>query len=112
MSQDKLSERWEEYHSTAIVKGLKAALDDISTKQSLDEFEDAHIKLNKLMYVAMAERGLHEEIQHSWHRYGGDLGSQVPSTQSVGPTALDDLPETEKPSSPKVINDDREIGRK
>lgn len=109
MSQNKLSERWEEYHSTAIVKGLKAALDDISIERSLDEFEDGHIKLNKLMYVAMAECGLYEDIQHSWHRYGGDLGTQVPSTYSVKPTALDDLPQTTKPSSPEVVDDDQNI---
>jgi len=105
MAQNNLSERWEEYYSIAIRKGLKAALADASIERSLDEFDDGHIKLNKLMYVAMAERGLHEEMQHSWHRYGGDLGTLVPSTRTVGPTALDDLPGTEHPQEPSPSDD-------
>jgi hypothetical protein len=106
MARNNLSERWEEYYSTAIQKGLKAALADASIERSFDEFDDGHIKLNKLMYVAMAERGLHEEMQHSWHRYGGDLGTLVPSTQTVGPVALDDLPETEQPQQPRPSGND------
>lgn len=111
MARNNLSERWEEYYSTAIQKGLKAALADSSIEKSLDEFEDGHIKLNKLMYVAMAERGLHEEMQHSWHRYGGDLGTLVPSTRTVGPAALNDLPETEKPQQlqPSTDNSRKEV---
>ena len=97
MSQDDLDERWEDYYSTAIRKGLKAALAEASVERSLDTVEHGHIKLNKLMYVAMAERGLHEEMQHSWHRYGGDLGTLVPSTSTIKPTELSNLPETEKP---------------
>lgn len=100
MAREDLSERWEEYYSTAIQKGLKAALADLSIETSFDEIDNGHVKLNKLMYVAMAERGLHEEMQHSWHRYGGDLGTQVPSTNTVGPTSLDKLPETEQPDRP------------
>lgn len=106
MVRNNLSERWEEYYSTAIQKGLKAALADASIERSFDEFEDGHIKLNKLMYVAMAERGLQEEMQHSWHRYGGDLGTLVPSTRTVGPVALDDLPETEQPQQPRPSGED------
>ncbi|RDZ35718.1 hypothetical protein C5B89_18590 [Haloferax sp. Atlit-47N] len=105
MARNNLSERWEEYYSTAIQKGLKAALADVSIEKSFDEFDDGHIKLNKLMYVAMAERGLHEEMQHSWHRYGGDLGTLVPSTRTVGPVELDDLPETEQPQQPRPSGD-------
>jgi len=108
MAQNDLSERWEEYYSIAIQKGLKAALADASIGRSFDEFDDGHIKLNKLMYVAMAERGLHEEMQHSWHRYGGDLGTLVPSTRTVSPVALDDLPETEQPQQPRPSGDDSE----
>lgn len=100
MSRNNLSERWEEYYSTAIQKGLKAALADLSIEKSFDDIDDGHVKLNKLMYVAMAERGLHEEMQHSWHRYGADLGSLVPSTPTVRPVSLDDLPETEQPPRP------------
>ncbi|WP_323677566.1 hypothetical protein [Halorubellus sp. PRR65] len=100
MSQDELSERWEDYYSTAIRKGLKAALAESSVERSLDTFEYAHIKLNKLMYVAMAERGLHEEMQHSWHRYGGDLGTLVPSASTIKQTELANLPTTEKPAQP------------
>ncbi|QLH78491.1 hypothetical protein HZS55_14855 [Halosimplex rubrum] len=100
MAQNNLSERWEEYYSTAIQKGLKAALEDSSIEKSFDEIEDGHIKLDKLMYIAMAERGLHEEMQHSWHRYGGDLGTLVPSTHTVEPAPLDNLPATERPVSP------------
>ncbi|MDL0131499.1 hypothetical protein PNP59_11230 [Halobacterium salinarum] len=106
MARNNLSERWEEYYSTAIQKGLKAALADVSIEQSFDEVDDGHIKLNKLMYVAMAERGLHEAMQHSWHRYGGDLGTLVPSTRTVRPVALDDLPETEQPTQPRPSGND------
>jgi hypothetical protein len=111
MVTSNLSERWEEYYSTAIQKGLKAALADLSIEHSFDEIENGHIKLNKLMYVAMAERGLHEEMQHSWHRYGGDLGTLVPSTRTVEPVALSELPETEQPprpseQSPRSSSDD------
>lgn len=100
MAQNNRSERWEEYYSTAIRKGLKAALADLSIETSFDEIDNGHVKLNKLMYVAMAERSLHNEMQHSWHRYGGDLGTLVPSTNTVGPTSLTELPETEQPCLP------------
>jgi hypothetical protein len=106
MVQNNPSERWEEYYSIAIQKGLKAALANASIERSFDEVDDGHIKLNKLMYVAMAERGLHEEMQHSWHRYGGDLGTLVPSTRTVRPVALDHLPETEQPQQPRPSGDD------
>jgi len=99
MTQDDLSEHWEEYYSTAIRKGLKAALADLSIETSFDEIDNGHVKLNKLMYIAMAERNLHQEMQHSWHRYGGDLGTLVPSTGTIGPTSLDKLPETEQPNN-------------
>jgi hypothetical protein len=94
--------RVEDYHSTVIVKGLKAALADADIDGALSQFEDSHIKLNKLMYMAAEELGLLDELQHSWHIYGSDLGDLVPSTQSVGPIALQELPQTESPDEPSI----------
>lgn len=102
MSQNENSRHWEEYYSTVIQKGLKAALADLSIDKSFDEIDNGHIKLNKLMYVAMAERNLYRQMQHSWHRYGGDLGTLVPNTHTVKPVLLDQLPQTEQPRHPSV----------
>ena len=92
----------EQYHSTVITKGLKAALAESSIDKPISNFDDAHIKLNKLMYIAASEKGILDELQHSWHIYGSDLGDLVPSTQSVKPRALQDLPDTQKPDRPSV----------
>lgn len=107
MSRTHSPERWEQYYSTVIRKGLQAALADASIEGNLSEFDDGHIKLNKLMYAAMAEKGLYDELQHSWHIYGADLGDLVPSTNSVGPKAYEDLPKTIAPES--ASSDSQEI---
>lgn len=99
----------EEYNSTVITKGLKAALAESSIDHSVSFFEDSHIKLNKLMYAAAAEMGILDQLQHSWHIYGSDLGDLVPPTQTVRPMALDQLPQTEKPPRPSIDGPDEDV---
>lgn len=92
----------EQYHSSVITKGLKAALAESSIDKPISDFSESHIKLNKLMYIAASEMGIIDELQHSWHIYGSDLGDLVPSTQSVKPMSLQNLPETQKPDTPSI----------
>lgn len=92
----------EQYYSTAIVKGLKAAMVDASIDSQLSKFEDSHIKLNKLMYIAAAEFDILDDLQHSWHIYGSDLGDLTPPTRSVRPAALEDMPRTQFPPEPSI----------
>lgn len=92
----------EQYFSTVIIKGLKAALADSPIEDPISSFSDSHIKLNKLMYMAAEEKDLLDELQHSWHIFGSDLGDLVPSTQTVHPIAIQKLPRTQTPESPDL----------
>lgn len=92
----------EEYTSTVMVKGLKAALRDSSIETSLAKVQDGHIKLNKLMFMGAEEYDLLDDLQHSWHIYGSDMGNLVPATRSVTATPFDALPTTELPESPAI----------
>lgn len=98
--------RVEQYHSTVIVKGLKAALADAPIDGPISQFSDSHIKLNKLMYMAAAEEELLDDLHHSWHIYGSDLGDLVPATPSVTPIPFQELPQTQSPEGPSVEESD------
>lgn len=107
--------RLEEYYSTAITKGLKAALADASIEGPLSRYSDPHIKANKLMYIATAEKELLDNLQHSWHIYGSDLGDLVPEPASVSSIELSALPPTPVPEdavsglSPVQLHDEEEF---
>jgi|GEM_PF-5607553 len=87
-----------------LIHGLEGALSELGIdSKPFKKATHGEIKLHKTVFLGVDWAGI--PVQYSWHIYGPDLGNSVPSTETVQPTALDEIPHPFTPSVRPEVTD-------